>query len=148
METDSKTFLLRYQEIHHQIAANADEAIRLRSLAEKCTVSFDTESGGTGDGQRIPHMVDAILQLDAQTEQLTHDLEVARQEIIAVINAAPEQRHRELLRYRYLAGMTFEEIAVRMGYSYRQTIRLHGRSLQIVANIIAQDTRDFDSGDV
>ncbi|MGN0648462.1 MAG: hypothetical protein ACI4J3_07525 [Oscillospiraceae bacterium] len=145
---EPKAYLLRYQEIVHQIEANALEAIRLRSLAEKCTVSFDTESGGTGDGQRIPRITEQLLRLEAQTEQLTHTLDAVRAEIIAVINAVPQHHHRELLRYRYLAGMPFEEIAVRMGYSYRQTIRLHGRSLQIVAGIIAQDTRDFDSGDV
>lgn len=164
METDPKTFLVRhvspeaklcslpeanvrYQEIQHQIAANADEAIRLRSLAEKCTVSFDS-ANCTGDGQRIPRIVDTILQLEAQTEQLTHDLEAVRQEIIAVINRVPEQHHRELLHYRYLAGMTFEQIAVRMHYSYRQIIRLHKQALQIVSDMIAQDARDFDSGDV
>lgn len=146
---ESKAYLMRYQEIQHQIEANAQEAIRLRSLAEKCTVSFDTECSGTsGDGQRIPRITEQLLRLEAQTEQLTHTLDAVRAEIIAVINAVPQQHHRELLRYRYLAGMTFEEIAVRMGYSYRQTIRLHGHSLQIVAGIIAQDAPRCDSGTV
>lgn len=138
---EPKAYLLRYQEIVHQIEANAQEAIRLRSLAEKCTVSFDSESGGTGDGQRIPRITEQLLRLEAQTEQLTHTLDAVRAEIIAVINAVPQQHHRELLRYRYLAGMKFEQIAVEMHYSYQHTVHvLHPESLLAVKHLIESNT--------
>ena len=138
---DPKAYLLRYQEIQHQIEANAQEAIRLRSLAEKCTVSFDTESGGTGDGQRIPRITEQLLRLESQAEQLTHTLDAVRAEIIAVINAVPQQHHRELLRYRYLAGMKFEQIAVEMHYSYFHLVhRLHPEALRAVKDAIECNT--------
>lgn len=135
---EPKAYLMRYQEIQHQIEANAQEALCLRSLAEKCTVSFDTECSGTsGDGQRIPRITEQLLRLEAQTEQLTHTLDAVRAEIIAVINAVPQQHHRELLRYRYLAGMKFEHIAVKMHYSYQHTVHvLHPESLRAVKHLI------------
>lgn len=146
---DPKAYLLRYQEVQHQIEANAQEALRLRSLAEKCTVSFDAQCFGSGgEGQRIPRIVENLIHLEAQTDLLTHQLETAKREIAATINALPVQTHRELLRYRYLAGMTFEQIAVRMKYSWRQVIRLHGRALQIVAAVIAWNAHSGDSGTV
>lgn len=138
---DPKAFLLRYREIQHQIEANAQEALCLRSLAEKCTVSFDSESGGTGDGQRIPRITEQLLRLEAQTEQLIHTLDAVRAEIIAVINAVPQQHQRELLRYRYLAGMKFEQIAVEMHYSYFHLVhRLHPEALRAVKDAIECNT--------
>lgn len=138
---DPKAFLLRYRELQHQIEANAQEAIRLRSLAEKCTVSFDSDHSGSSDGQRIPRITEQLLRLEAQTEQLTHMLDAVRAEIIAVINAVPQQHHRELLRYRYLAGMKFEQIAVEMHYSYFHLVhRLHPEALRAVKDAIECNT--------
>lgn len=138
---DPKAFLLRYREIQHHIEANAQEALCLRSLAEKCTVSFDSDHSGSGDGQRIPRITEQLLRLEAQTEQLTHTLDAVRAEIIAVINAVPQQYHRELLRYRYLAGMKFEQIAVEMHYSYFHLVhRLHPEALRAVKDAIECNT--------
>ena len=36
---------------------------------------------------------------------------------------------RQLLRYRYIDGLTWEEVCIRMNYSWRQTHRLHGEAL-------------------
>ena len=138
---DPKAFLLRYREIQHHIEANAQEALCLRSLAEKCTVSFDSDHSGSGDGQRIPRITEQLLRLEAQTEQLTHTLDAVRAEIIAVINAVPQQHQRELLRYRYLAGMKFEQIAVEMHYSYFHLVhRLHPEALRAVKDAIECNT--------
>lgn len=138
---DPKAYLLRYQEVQHQIESNAQEALRLRSLAEKCTVSFDSDHSGSGDGQRIPRITEQLLRLEAQTEQLTRTLDAVRADIIAVINAVPQQHNRELLRYRYLAGMKFEHIAVEMHYSFFHLVhRLHPEALRAVKDAIECNT--------
>jgi len=36
---------------------------------------------------------------------------------------------RMLLRYRYIEGLTWEEVCVKMSYSWRQTHRLHAKAL-------------------
>lgn len=38
--------------------------------------------------------------------------------------------YREILRLRYVCHMTWEQIAVKTKYSYRQVIRIHGKALQ------------------
>lgn len=40
------------------------------------------------------------------------------------------QEEREVLRYRYIDGMTWEQIAQRTGYVLRHIYRLHGSALQ------------------
>lgn len=49
------------------------------------------------------------------------------------------EAERVLLLYRYVDGKSWEEIAVKMGYTWRHTLRLHGRALhsfQIPKNVI------------
>ena len=39
---------------------------------------------------------------------------------------------RTLLRYRYLEGLTWEEVCVKMNYSWRQTHYIHSKALDIL----------------
>ena len=70
--------------------------------------------------------------LEARTAEL---LEVQR-ETLCTIEQVQDSRYRRLLRARYLEGMTWEQIAVRMGYSWRQVVRMHGDALNEVDGIM------------
>lgn len=41
-----------------------------------------------------------------------------------------DETERMLLRYRYIEGLKWEEVCVRIGYSWTQTHEHHGRALQ------------------
>lgn len=45
------------------------------------------------------------------------------------INSLP-YREQTLLRYYYIDGLTWEEVCVRIDYSWRQTHRLHSKALE------------------
>lgn len=68
----------------------------------------------------------------AKLDEMENDLitRVARyharaQAVESVIDAVEDDTYARLLRLRYLDGDTFEQIAVTMGYSWRQVMRLH-----------------------
>lgn len=63
-----------------------------------------------------------------------------RREVSQVINGMHDDELEALLTYRYLEGLPMEEIAERMHYSYRHTIRLHKRALQLVSKRCARDS--------
>ena len=46
------------------------------------------------------------------------------------INKLPDSRHRQVLRLRYIEGLTIEETAEQMGYSARQVDRLQKEAIQ------------------
>ena len=46
------------------------------------------------------------------------------------IEAVENETEKDLLTYRYLKGMKWEEIAVEMGYSWRKIHYLHGDALE------------------
>ena len=45
------------------------------------------------------------------------------------IEKVENHKSRQLLRYRYLIGMNWEEVAYHMGYEVRHITRLHGQAL-------------------
>lgn len=53
-----------------------------------------------------------------------------RREIEEAIRVVEDERLQELLRLRYIEGLTWDKVAERIGYSYRQTMRVQGRALK------------------
>ena len=45
------------------------------------------------------------------------------------INALSDERYKSVLLYRYVRGMSWEDIMERMGYEKTQTLVMHGRAL-------------------
>lgn len=67
-------------------------------------------------------------------------LELAEEQLaIEKAIEALEPTSRMLLRFRYLDGLPWEEVCVRMNYSWRQTHRLHSRALEALKEMEADD---------
>ena len=77
------------------------------------------------------------VEIDRQIDELIR----VKTEILKAISKLTDGRLREILRLRYVQGLTFEEIAVEIKYSYKQTCRLHGRAL-IRMEVIVNDLAD------
>lgn len=52
-----------------------------------------------------------------------------RNEIVRRIEKSDDFRFIQVLTYRYINHMKFEEIACKMNYSFRQVLRLHDTAL-------------------
>lgn len=63
-----------------------------------------------------------LIKLKAERFQL-------QREIVEKIEALEDETERAVLDYRYIRGLQWEEIAVKMNYSYRNVTRIHGRAL-------------------
>ena len=83
-------------------------------------------SGGNTMEDTIVKIVDMENAINEKIDQLT-DLKA---EIRNNINKLPDDTERLLLTYRYLCFLSWEEIAVKMGYSYRNIHRVHSRALR------------------
>ena len=53
-----------------------------------------------------------------------------RQEIVKKIEAMDSETEKAILRYRYIHFLKWEEIAVKMSYTFRHVVRMHGRALK------------------
>lgn len=61
-------------------------------------------------------------------EQLERKIQL-RAEITEKIDAMPNETESLLLRLRYIHGLKWEEVAVKMDYSWKQIHRLHSKAL-------------------
>ncbi len=126
---DKKKWLLEYRKLDQDIERDMEELQRWKSRAEKITSSVSDMPKGGNQGDRLQLAVDRICELE---ERLNGKIDAAvkrRKEMEAAIATVEDRTLQLLLRYRYIDGMTWEQIAVKMNYDYRWTLRLHGRAL-------------------
>lgn len=88
---------------------------------------------GMPHGSNHSDLSDYAAILDEQIELLKEErLERVRcyQKIEGQIRQMENEDEQEVLRLRYILGMKWEEVAVKMGYSWKQTHRIHSSALQ------------------
>lgn len=125
---EKKAILLEYQAIERRIKRLQSEK---QGWLEKATavspnLSDMPKSGGT---DKIQNAVCRIADIE---QKINRDIDRQidlRERIEAAICAIPDGRLRDLMRYRYIDGMTWEQIAVEMHYSYVHICRMHGQAL-------------------
>lgn len=128
---EKKEALRQYLIAEQEEARLAEEIERWRSRAEQTTAGYSLAPSDGGDGRTlentVAHIADLTRQLTAQRDRLVS----LRQTLGGAIDAVPDARLRELLRLRYIEGLAWVNIAVKMGYEdIRWVYRLHGRALE------------------
>jgi DNA-directed RNA polymerase specialized sigma24 family protein len=122
-------YLKQYKNLDKYINHLLEECERLRTRAEKVTPTLTgMPTGGDGENQRelaICKLVDLNNEINEKIDQY---VDLGR-DIQATIDGIGDIHFRQLLTYRYIDGMTFEEIAVCMNYSWKQIHRLHSQAL-------------------
>lgn len=86
--------------------------------------------GGSFDNS---HVVDKMGDKHAKLQKLYEEKVAELDRRIAEIEAAIEPlepNERKLIRLHYIEGLTWEDVAVEMSYSWRHVHRIHGRALQ------------------
>ena len=119
---EKKAILLEYRAIERRINRLIDEKAAWNAKATATTSSFSDmpRSGGGSDKiqttvEKLDHEIDALVDLRNRIETAVEKLE--------------DGRLRDVMRYRYIDGMKWEQIAVVMRLDYRWVLRLHGRAL-------------------
>lgn len=126
---EKKAVLLEYQAIERRIKRLQSEK---QGWLEKATAVSpnlsDMPKGGGAD--KIQNAVCRIADIEADiNREIDRQIDL-RERIEAAIRAIPDGRLRDLMRYRYMDGMTWEKIAVKMEISYQWVCKLHGDALK------------------
>lgn len=102
------------------------------NLAE---LKAEAESLKDHEGQRVEldaavaKYVDACKDAEKELDRLAE----LRKEIRGVIDSVEDTRLHSLLWRRYISGMTWEQVAVSMNYTYRRVTQLHSLALRKLA---------------
>jgi len=112
---------LRSAEMEYQRAR--DDVMNLKAI------EYDKDNVSNS---HIGDLSDAIAALEKYAERVNakwDELIAMREETKARIGEIADGRYREVLMRRYIWGESWEYIAVGMGYSFRQVLRIHGEAL-------------------
>lgn len=122
-------YLSRYIPLSGRINRMLEEQYRWKCLAMKVTQNFSPTPGGGESGSPIERPMDKVDELERKITQAIDELADIRMEIEAVLGQLEDDTLRELMKYRYIDGLTWEQVAEKMHYSWRHTCRLHGEAL-------------------
>ena len=86
-------------------------------------------AGGSHEGSALEAMATSHMELRDHYARKMGELAA---ELLVIENAidALSATERTLLRFRYIEGLTWEEVCVAMSYSWRQTHNLHSKALE------------------
>lgn len=122
----AKEYLNRARRVDLEITTlvKARDAEKDRVL--RIVQSFDgINVSGTKDPHKFDRLAELELELDRQIDRLVDIKADVAKEIARLSNPI----YRVVLTKRYIECLTFEQIAVDIKYSYKQTCRIHGRAL-------------------
>ena len=118
---EKKDYLKQYRQLDSEIRQLLLEKSEIFELGTKITPTYSAVPKGTGSGDKIQSTIE---KLEKQEDKINQ-----KEEIETALNTVTDQRLKLLLRYRYINGCTWEEIAAKMCYSYMHVYRLHGKAL-------------------
>ena len=132
-----KEYLLQYRDAVRRATAAQDHLDELRAMAERITPNYGGSGGGTHQtGDKLGAAVAKLVDAESRVSDGLEMLEATEREVIGTIDKITDGTLHTLLYERYINGKTWEQIAVALNYSYRQTTRMHGAALIAVKHVL------------
>lgn len=128
---DPKHYLKQYRE---SLDRTNEITVSLSELKAEAQALKDHEGQRVELDAAVAKYVDACEESANELERLAG----LRKNILSVIDEVEDPKMHSVLWRRYISGLTWEQVAVSMNYTYRRTTQLHGDALKIVAKILAK----------
>lgn len=123
-------WLRQYQKTNRRINRKCEEVSQLRNLAIKITPSLSNIPKSDLTNDKVSEAVSKIVDLEKEIDAEIDNLVTVRNQIQVTIDAVQDDTLKTLLEYRYINGLTWEKIAVKLDKSYQWVCELHGRALK------------------
>lgn len=123
-------WLKSYRALDGKIESMTEQLQVWNARATKITATISQEPKAAGSGDQLQRCIDQICELQTEIAQEMDKLRKRKQQIETAIRGLSEKSYQDILWYRYIQGMTFEEIAIKMSYSWRQVCRKHKNAVE------------------
>lgn len=129
-ETDAMIEARRWLNRGWKIEIEIDALTKLKRETFEAVTSITAAPDGIAvSGTRDMHKFDRVAELEDKIDRLIDEEVAVKAEIVELCESIQDRRYRVILIDRYTRFQTFEAIAVRLNYSWRQTLRLHRSAL-------------------
>ena len=142
----AKEYLSQARYLDNRIKSKLLQIDSLNELATRCTPSYsDMPKSPNREGSRMESAILDIIELEDEISKDVVELVALKKEIVEVIKQVGNTEYQTLLEERYLCFITWEQIAVDMGYELRYIHKLHGKALSSSDIIILAKVRIAES---
>ena len=124
-----KEFLMSYQKEKRRVWRLEEQLEELRRNKMSPSVTNDGMPHGT-DKKDLSDYAVKVDEIEQELVAARYCRICAFQEVQKRIEAMEDEREKDLLTYRYLKGLKWEEVCVRMDYKWRQVHRIHAKALK------------------
>lgn len=134
---DAKEYLRSIKKADLTVDEMLRERDQLRDMRYRITQALKpvmVSGGGAGGG--FTNASDKMVDLEAEITQKIDKLIDLKREAGALLRKLEDPKHYKVLHQHYILFETFEQIAVDMGYTYRNICYLHGRALQAFQRVL------------
>ena len=122
----------KYLQLYRESIEKTSEIAQ--NLAE---LKAEAEALRDHEGQRVELDAAVAKYVDAceEAEKELSRLADLRQDIRQLIDKVNDTRMHSILWRRYISGLSWEQVAVSMNYTYRRVTQLHGEALKEICSI-------------
>lgn len=128
-----KEFLKQYLKAKREIEIKSEQISDLKDLATKITQTLAPDKVKSTSDNRLESTVSKIVDIEKEIYADIDNLKKIYLQVEGAIDSVPNSIQRDILRLRYINGMKWEQIAVKLNYDYRWILRLHGMALNQIA---------------
>lgn len=126
----TKQYLNQIEKLNRLINNKLSEVYQLKQLASSISVSTDSERVKSSSLQdKIGSAVAKIVDLENEIDSIIDTYVSTRRKIISQIDSIENENYYDVLFSRYVEKKTFEEIAIKTDYSFRQVLRIHDKAV-------------------
>lgn len=127
--SDKKKYLNSYKWLKHRARSLELEIESIRSQYTGHAITYSDMPKAHNVERDLSDYAAEVDELLSDVIRLRTEAVKAYRQIIKDIEAVDDMAERELMRLRYINGMTWSQIADKMHYSDRWVLVLHGRAL-------------------
>ena len=131
----AKEYLRQLKYLDNRINAKLLERERIRTIAEKTTVSL-SEKVQTSSGNKMDDVVVRLVELEEFINKDIDKLVELREEAGDKINRLSNDKYKIVLSMYYLSNKTFEEVAELTKMSFQWVHTLHKKALKEFEKIL------------
>lgn len=129
----TKRELKRYKTMDAELKRLGKKREELENEIQSPKIPTISDMPKGGEGLDTADKIIKLIELKTIYEKQWDELIQERMRIEKAINSLGDSTERALMGYKYIDGLTWEEVCVKISYSWKQTHRIHGRALKNIA---------------
>lgn len=126
-----KDYLKQIRKLDVDIKANEDIIEKLKSEEYRCTSMISDMPRGTGV-KDVNSITDARIDLESTVREYKLKHLIMRNNAVKMIESLENPSMRAILKQYYINGLTWEQTAVVVRFSWRQMHRLHNKAVDLM----------------